>query len=145
MKRLQRRRGASGFTLIEVVVAMSIMAMAMVALLGVIQTGLRATIDRRSLETAQMLAGRLMSEIDARFDKPLDNEIERGDFGGDFPDFAWEYTLQVNENLEGFKSLVPDIPITLYAVEAKVVWIENGDAREYVIRSVKGWVEPAKE
>ncbi len=146
--RLRSRRGrrtGGGFTLIEVVVAMSIMAMALMALLGVIQTGLKATIQRRSLETAQMLATQVISNLDNRYEKPLDNETMRGDFGPEFPGFGWEYTLKVNANLENLKSVVPEIPITIFGVEARIVWTEDGSPREYVVHSVRGWVEAAKQ
>lgn len=147
MPRRRNFRNASGrgFTLIEVVVALSIMALALVTLLGVVQAGLRATFQRRSMETAQMLVNRVVAEVDALYAKPLDNETKRGDFGNEFPEYSWEYTLKVNENLENMKSMVPEIPITIFAIEAKVIWVEDGEEREYSVRTVKGWVEAAKQ
>lgn len=134
-----------GFTLIEVVVSMTIMMMALVSLLGVVQMGVRAAMQRRNMELSQMLINRVIAQVDARYEKPLDNEFERGNFGNEFPDFQWEYRMTANQNLENFKALLPEIPITIFAVEAKVIWFEDGEQRDYTVKTVKGWVEASKQ
>jgi hypothetical protein len=70
---------ARAFTLIEVMLAITIFFMAMFAILGVLSTGIHAaSILRTSGPTAGMVAGQFF----------VTNKIEEGTDGGDFSDIA---------------------------------------------------------
>ncbi|MCK9419845.1 MAG: prepilin-type N-terminal cleavage/methylation domain-containing protein [Nitrospirae bacterium] len=82
-----------GFTLLEVMVAVTIMSMVLVTLLG-LQS--RTTQDVKLAEhitTATMLAKRMM--VDTIGTKPLQPVEDDGDFTGEdnFSDYAWKRTI----------------------------------------------------
>jgi len=85
-----RRRG---FTLLEVMVAMSILAMSLVAAFDVVGGALRNHERTRHLELATMLARGKLAEVEARFEedgfRDFD-ETDEGTFDGEgHPEVAW--------------------------------------------------------
>ena len=85
------RRGR-GFTLLEVMVAIGILGIALLALLGLQHQGLQSVIHSQDMTQAAMLAQALMTEVDTQGFPALGNT--RGDFGqlfpGRFPNFRWQ-------------------------------------------------------
>lgn len=79
---------AHGFTLLEVMVAVAILAIAMVAVLKANVQSLEALIQSREITTAAMLAASKLSEVEASGEASL-TEFS-GDFGEDFPDYTWQ-------------------------------------------------------
>ena len=82
----------SGFTLLEVMIAVAFIGIAMLALLSLHQNNLESVIRAQDLTSASMLAQQLMSTAEAeRFPPPRQT---RGDFSRDYPDryknFRWE-------------------------------------------------------
>ena len=78
----------SGFTLLEVMIAMAILAIALVAVYQSQSQGLSMAGDSRFLTTASLLARSRMAELDAG--SPADLVAASGDFGEAFPDYAWQ-------------------------------------------------------
>lgn len=90
-RRRPARRSAArrkGFTLLEVMIAMAILAVALVAVYQSQSQSLLMASDSRFLTTASLLAQSRMAEI-AMMDVPRANAAD-GDFGEDFPDFRWQ-------------------------------------------------------
>ncbi len=83
----------AGFTLLEVMVAMSILAMALVAVFHMQSQSISMAGEARFLTTASLLAQRKMAEIEA--DKSTDNKSQEGDFAPDYPAYGW--TIQVTD------------------------------------------------
>ncbi len=89
------RRTLHGMTLLEVMVAMAIMAMSLTALLeaqgGSVALSLKAT----RIDTATMLARSKMEEIETKAEKLGINKIpenDEGEFDKElFPDYKWKY------------------------------------------------------
>ena len=82
----------SGFTLLEVMIAVAFIGIAMLALLSLHQNNLESVIRAQDLTSASMLAQQLMSTAEAeRFPPPRQT---RGDFSHDYPGryehFRWE-------------------------------------------------------
>jgi len=76
-----------GFTLLEVMVAVAILAIALVAILKANVQSLDTLIETRERTTVSMLAASKMAEVEA---VGAANWSEfQGDFGEDYPDFTW--------------------------------------------------------
>ena len=83
--------GHDGFTLLEVMIAMAILAIALVAVYQSQSQSLSMASDSRFLTTASLLAQGRMAEIDAA--NPLQMVDKKGDFGEAFPDYKWEVEI----------------------------------------------------
>ncbi len=87
LRRIFARRG--GFTLLEVMIAMAIMAIALVAVYQSQSQSVSMASDSRFLTTASLLAQSRMAEIDADIRKAITSTMN-GDFGEAFPDYRWQ-------------------------------------------------------
>jgi general secretion pathway protein I len=76
-----------GFTLLEVMIAMSILAIALVAVFQSQSQSLSLAGEGRFLTTASLLAQGKMAEIDGMNQKVISSSS--GDFGNDFSDYTW--------------------------------------------------------
>jgi len=81
-----------GFTLLEVMVSMAIIAITLTAVLGSQSQSVSFATEAKFSTTASLLAQGKMAEAEAR--KPEDLYSESGDFGEDFPGYAWEVTVE---------------------------------------------------
>ncbi len=90
--RLAPRRG---FTLLEVMIALAVLGIAMLALLALDHQDLQSVIRARELTQASMLAQNLMTQ--AELDRFPDPGISRGRFDklfpGQYANFRWERTV----------------------------------------------------
>jgi len=77
-----------GFTLLEVLVAVAILAIAMVAILKANVQSLDTLTRSRETSTASLLAAGKLAEVEAAGVAKW-SEL-RGDFGEDYPDYTWE-------------------------------------------------------
>ena len=82
----------SGFTLLEVMIAVAIIAIALMAVLGSQSQGLSLAGESRFNRTASLLAQEKMAEIEAVKDK-RDLNSDSGDFGDEFPGYTWELSV----------------------------------------------------
>jgi general secretion pathway protein I len=94
MKMLIRNR-ALGFTLLEVLVAVAILAIAMVAILKANVQSLDMLTRSREKSTASLLAASKLAEVEAAGVAKW-SEL-RGDFGEDYPDYTWEVETSSTE------------------------------------------------
>ena len=114
-----------GFTLLEVMMAMAIIAIALPAILGAQSQGVWLANEAEFHTTAPLLAQFRMAEIETM---ELDNlTSESGDFGERFPGYAWrlvvdDYSYNVSEEVSGY---LKNIVLT-------VSWGDHGDYR-YVL------------
>lgn len=80
-----------GFTLLEVMIAMAIIAIALVAVLGSQSQSLTLASEAKFNTTAALLAKSKMAEIETESMENLSSDS--GDFGEDFPNYHWECTV----------------------------------------------------
>lgn len=85
--------GGKGFTLLEVMLAMTILAIVLFAVYESKQQSLAMTARARFLTEAALLAQGRMAIVDAA--DPAGLADAAGDFGGDHPGYLWE--LQVRD------------------------------------------------
>jgi general secretion pathway protein I len=92
------RRSQAGFTLLEVMAALAILALTLVVLLNVITNNVRATARAQSLTTATFLArGKIVSLEDGLIEKGFQDldETDEGNFAEDgFRDFGWSTAIE---------------------------------------------------
>jgi general secretion pathway protein I len=93
---------ANGFTLMEVMIAMEILAIALVAVFQLQSQSISMSTDSRFMTTAALLAQSKMVEVEAG--STLVSHSEDGDFGPDYPQYTWH--LEVGDTqLPQFKKI----------------------------------------
>ncbi|MFP3911216.1 MAG: prepilin-type N-terminal cleavage/methylation domain-containing protein [Desulfobacteraceae bacterium] len=83
---------ARGFTLLEVMIAVAIIAIALVAVLGAQSRSLSVTDESRFNTTAALLAQAKMAEVEAGGEQALVSRS--GDFGENFPEYRWVLSME---------------------------------------------------
>ncbi|NVM57732.1 MAG: prepilin-type N-terminal cleavage/methylation domain-containing protein [Desulfobacterales bacterium] len=111
---------SSGFTLLEVMIATAIIAIALVAALGSQSQSVSLANEAKFSTTVAFLAQGKMAEIEA--ENPDDLISDAGDFGGDFPGYRWELEVS-NATLEGFEKVSDHIK----QIDLTVSWGEHGE------------------
>ncbi len=103
-----KKRGNEGLTLLEVMVAMTILAIALVALSRAQSQSLAVTGGSREETTLCLLAQSKMAETEAT--AVLRASSDKGEFAPDFPDYAWEVRVSDSEirNLKKIEVAVRD-------------------------------------
>jgi general secretion pathway protein I len=91
-----------GFTLMEVMVAMAILAIALVSIFQLQSQSISMATDSRFMTTAALLAQCKMVEVEAR--SSLHNQIEDGDFGADYSQYTWRLEIS-DAKLPVFKKI----------------------------------------
>jgi general secretion pathway protein I len=119
-----KQRESSGFTLLEVMVAMAIIAIALTAVLGSQSQGVSLASEAKFNTTAPLLAQSKIAEIEMT--EAVDLSGNSGDFGEDFPGYTWEFSVEdvVFEKPENVSDL-------LKRIDLKVSW---GDEEQYQYR-----------
>lgn len=104
----------SGFTLLEVMVAVAIMAIALVAVFGSQSQSLFFATEAKFATTSVFLAQGKMAE--AETEEPADLGSGSGDFGDDFPGYRWERQVSdpyISEP-EGVSDHLKQVDLTVY-------------------------------
>jgi type II secretion system protein I len=122
-----------GFTLLEVMVAMSILAMFLVPLLGGVISGLSSIERTQNLQLARQLALNKLDEVQMTVLPEM--ELQRdGDFGPEHPEYKWQVTFRKRPELELLEQNIAG----LLAMETvvTVAWMEAGEERTLVLTSL---------
>jgi general secretion pathway protein I len=85
-------RDRKGFTLLEVMIAMAILAISLVAVFRSQSQSVSMAAESRFLTTASLLAQSKMAEIENM--KPQDLSNGNGGFGEDFSDYLWRIEIK---------------------------------------------------
>ncbi len=92
-----------GFTLLEVMIAMAILAITLVALYQSQSQTISMASDSRFLTTASLLAQTRMAEVDAA--DPRSVVSANGDFGDDYPGYTWRLEVSAVDELPLLKRM----------------------------------------
>jgi len=94
----QRLQPQRGFTLLEVMVALSIIAIVLVSVYRMHAQTVSMNNEVRFYATAPMLAQIKMAEIESESLKDIGDDS--GDFGDEFPDYRWNIVIDDVESTE---------------------------------------------
>jgi general secretion pathway protein I len=96
MKRARSISGAAGFTLIEVMVSLAVVAIALVALLGLQHTTLQSVVRASEMTKAALLAQELMTQAETGQFPAVG--VTTGNFETthprQYPNFRWEQSVE---------------------------------------------------
>ena len=87
----KRFASRKGFTLLEVMIAMAILATVLVTVFHSQSQSIAMANESRSMTTLALLAQSRMAEVEGQQD--LSTGQTTGDFGEDFPDYAWTVSI----------------------------------------------------
>ena len=109
-----------GFTLLEVMIAVSIIAIALVVLFGSQSKSLSHATEVQFNTLAPMLASVKLAELDGKVISP---ENDDGDFGDDFPGYTWKIETEdaIFQSPEALANL--EVPVT--KIDLTVLWHET--------------------
>ena len=119
---------APGFTLLEVLIAVAIVAIALVAFMGLHLRSLDATIRAQDLSTAVLLAQGKMATMS---EFPETGE-EQGKFAG--PELArFQWATAVTERM--LNALDGGQPVTVRRLEVTVSWVDGQQTHYYTLEA----------
>lgn len=141
-RRLKRNKG---FTLLEIMVAMAILSISLVALLSFQGNTMITSGRAEKITEATMLARMRMGEIELELDKGLkkgefpEEKTEEGEFEEPFNNYKWKFSIKgvklpapvmgdegSVENLIG-RQLTEEIAKTVREVKLEIIWSELGE------------------
>lgn len=108
-----------GFTLLEVMVAVALLAIALTAVLGSQSQSVSLASEAKFNTTAALLAQSKVAEVEVEDVEDLTSDS--GDFGEDFPGYTWQMT--VSSVLLGHPENVSD---HLKQIDLTISWGEDG-------------------
>lgn len=95
MLQYMKKSKKNGFTLLEVMIAMSILAITLVVVFQSQSQSISMAGRARFETTASLLAQSKIAEIEAA--NPENVVSDSGDFGDDFPDYSWQVDVTETE------------------------------------------------
>ncbi|MFZ0611536.1 MAG: prepilin-type N-terminal cleavage/methylation domain-containing protein [Desulfobacterales bacterium] len=125
----------NGFTLIEMMVAVSIIAIVLTAVYRLHSQTLMMTISARFYTVAPLLAQNKLAEIELSTARELTQGT--GDFGKDFPDYTWEVTIEdvTSDQLKNGADQLKAVVEKLKRIDIKVFY--NQDEMTYTLRTYR--------
>ncbi len=132
----QKPQGETGFTLVEVIVAIAILSASLGALLAAISQGLRQTSEAERMGEAGLLAQSLLAEAGTSL------SLREGENTGQFTNgYAWKLsTRRYGEAAER-----EAWPVTAYIVSAEVTWNSGRAKRSFELNTLRlGPKEPRR-
>ena len=121
-------RQDAGFTLIEVIVALALLAAGLSILLGVISGSLQQTAKAERMAEAGSLAQSLMAEVG------IDLPIKPEERDGKFPNgYQWHLKMHPYGDLKERE----EWPIGVYMISTEVEWEEGTQRRSYALSTLR--------
>jgi general secretion pathway protein I len=119
---------SDGFTLLEVIVAIAILAVGFSAVFGVMSDSLRRTADSERMAEAGSLTQSLLAQIGSEI------AIRTGVIDGEY---ASGYRWRVEMKPFGDTTEREVWPVGAYAISAEVVWDDAGRKRSYSLTTLR--------
>ncbi len=121
-------RSSTGFTLLEIMVAISIIAIVLVSIYKMHAQTISMNFISRFQTTAPLLAKKVLTEIET---KPVDDLVDdSGDFGKEFAGYKWQVSVKEVES-EALGEIAKDLK------QIEVIVSLNEDEDVYNIRLYK--------
>jgi general secretion pathway protein I len=121
----------SGFTLLEVMVALSVIATVLVSVYQLHTQSLSLATETRFHSYAPFLAQQKLAELATEAAAPLENES--GEFGEDYPGLRWQVVVEAVES-----AFAEEAPVQLMRIDITIS--DSGDEYHYKMRTYR-WAE----
>lgn len=128
----------AGFTLLEVMVAVAVIAIALVTLIGAQSQSVTIATGAKFEAQASLLGQAKMAELSLIASAELNDGS--GDFGSDYPGFTWK--AEVSALTEGDTG-IPDVAGMLKAIELTVA-LDQDPNQLYVLRTIVYYNQPVE-
>lgn len=124
----RERNKEAGFTLVEVVVALAILALSLAVLLSVISNGIQRADNAKKLAQAGSLAQSLLAKLGS------ETPIQQGQTSGEFPEgFRWRVRTEPYGDAVDQRHW----PVAAYTVSVEVLWGNAPDERSVVLTTLR--------
>jgi general secretion pathway protein I len=120
------KNSGAGFTLLEVMFALAVIAATLVVILGSQSQSLSLATETKFSTTAVFLAQHKMAQLEA--EDPEDIVADSGDFGEDFPGYRWDLKVSDTPSVEP-----AEVSDYLEQLDLTVSWGEEG-LYQYTVR-----------
>ena len=124
----RRQQAAAAFTLLETLVAVTIIAIVLLAVYRLQSQTLVMNLSSRFYTNAPLLAQKKLSELE--LDESLDLVDPAGGFGDGFPEYSWEATVDSVDSV-----LLGETAARLKRIDLKVLY--NQGELEYTVRTYR--------
>jgi len=125
---IETRQPDFGFTLLEIMVAISIIAIVLIAVFKMHSQTINLNLATRFYSTAPLLAQNKIAELETT---SLNDQIaESGNFGDDFPNYSWSVSM---DNIES--EILGAVSESLKKIEVTIFY--NNDELIYSFRTYK--------
>lgn len=126
---LKRYTGSSGFTLLEIVISLGLIATVLLAVFQLQAQNLNLLLEAQFITVANELARERLARIQAG--GTLREGTETGDFGEDYPDYSYKQEISAESDLDN-----------IYRIRLSILLEEETPARNlsleaYLFRSEK--------
>lgn len=130
---MSRGRRQSGFSLLEILVAFSVLALSLGVLLNIFSTAMRGVgLGEEYSKAASLLDGRLAalgSEI------PVESGSQSGSAGdGEGQEYRWQITLNPFGEIDQFQALGE---LELFQIDVEVTWETGGRQRRIAVSTLR--------
>jgi general secretion pathway protein I len=125
------RRYAKGFTLLEVLVALAVLAIALISIYKLQGQTILMSANARFLTVAPQLAQAKLAEIELQDTKDIADGS--GDFGADHPNYNWNVSIE-----EIPTELITDKNYHLFRIEINVT---KADENSYQLRTYRFYTD----
>ncbi len=131
LRRRRREGGSGGFTLLEVLVAFTVLAISLGVLFEIFSTGMRASRSAEEYTRATLLAESKLAAIG------IEGALEEGETTGAFGDgYNWRVAIRPYR-LDGSEEEGPPPPIEAYEVVVTVAWGEGSGERSVSLTTLR--------
>ena len=119
----------NGFTLIEILVAISILAISLVVILQLFSGGLKSSRLSDEYTRGIFHAREKMGEI------LLAKEVSAGETEGEFSDsFRWKCQIELIENVEEDEE---KLPFNMFNIKVDIIWDAGGKEKRFQVSTIK--------
>ncbi|GAW86043.1 general secretion pathway protein I [Bathymodiolus platifrons methanotrophic gill symbiont] len=126
-----KQRSQQGFSLLEILIAFSILAFSLTILLNIFSGGLRRTMVSEEYQQAVIIAQSRLAA--AGIEEPLDNGTQAGEIEGKY---FWSVQVQAF-NLESMGLDLEEESVLPYQVTVTVEWLAGRNNRQFELTTIK--------